>query len=448
MAEEELGPDEIDAEPTKGFFIDMLTRDIALDQAILDLVDNSIDGAKALSANGNGFTDRWVKLNISREEFSIVDNCGGFSKQAARTYAFKFGRPEGTTRTPGSIGQFGVGMKRALFKFGRHFVVRSVTPDESWKVEVSVTDWEHQKGWLFPIENADVPNGPLEAPGTEIVVTKLRPEVAARFSLKSFENGVVDLIKSKHRQFISDGLTISVNGRHLSATNLSLLVNDDFTPGIDNLVFKDDGKSPVHARIVVGVGPSSPKEAGWYVVCNGRVILEADRTITTGWGLLEEAANRTLIPSFHNQFARFRGVVSFDSDDSSLVPWNTTKTNVDQDNKVWQGTFPRMVEMMRPVIKFLNDLDADIDEFSREESPLNKFVMKSRAIAPDNIAKESAAFHAPDRSSFVRGPRTVKIQYSRPVADVELLQEALGVYSAKAVGEATFDAILQRQKRQ
>jgi hypothetical protein len=37
----------ISAEPTKSFFVDMLTRDIALEQAILDLVDNSVDGAKA-----------------------------------------------------------------------------------------------------------------------------------------------------------------------------------------------------------------------------------------------------------------------------------------------------------------------------------------------------------------------------------------------------------------
>ncbi len=34
----------INAEPTKGFFIDMLTKDIGLVDCILDLVDNSIDG--------------------------------------------------------------------------------------------------------------------------------------------------------------------------------------------------------------------------------------------------------------------------------------------------------------------------------------------------------------------------------------------------------------------
>ena len=76
-----------------------------------------------------------MKLEFDKEKFVISDNCGGFGKEAARRYAFKFGRPDQSTRTPHSIGQFGVGMKRALFKFGRHFVVKSQTSDESWKVE-------------------------------------------------------------------------------------------------------------------------------------------------------------------------------------------------------------------------------------------------------------------------------------------------------------------------
>lgn len=45
--------DRINAEPTKAFFVDMLTRDIPLEQAVLDLVDNSVDGAKSMK-NGAG----------------------------------------------------------------------------------------------------------------------------------------------------------------------------------------------------------------------------------------------------------------------------------------------------------------------------------------------------------------------------------------------------------
>jgi len=37
-----FGP--IDASPTKDFFVSMLTRDISLDDAILDLLDNCVDG--------------------------------------------------------------------------------------------------------------------------------------------------------------------------------------------------------------------------------------------------------------------------------------------------------------------------------------------------------------------------------------------------------------------
>ena len=443
-----LPNNQIDAEPTKSFFIDMFTRDIPLDQAILDLVDNSVDGAKALIASQGGTYDqRWIKLEFDKEKFSIIDNCGGFDRKAAREYAFKFGRPGGAVRTPHSIGQFGVGMKRALFKFGRHFVVNSATPTESWQVEVPVDAWEAEPGWTFPM--SDLPANAVvsqDASGTQIVVTKLRPEVSSRFNQQNFHNNIIELIKSKHRQFISEGLSIVVNGKHVDATSLLLLVNDGLRPGIDNLHWAESGRDSVTARIIVAVAPSIPRQAGWYVVCNGRVVLEADRTPVTGWGLMEEAKSKLLVPSFHNQFARFRGLVFFDSNDSSQVPWNTTKTSVDQDNPYWRETFDRMIEMMRPVIDFLNELDADIDEHSKQDSPLNQYVTKSTTVSPDGL-QNAIAFQAPTRERFVKGPKKITIQYSRPVDDVAILQDVFGVHSARAVGEATFDSALRKQKR-
>ena len=38
----------INAMPTKAFFVNMLVRDINLERAVLDLLDNCIDGAKSL----------------------------------------------------------------------------------------------------------------------------------------------------------------------------------------------------------------------------------------------------------------------------------------------------------------------------------------------------------------------------------------------------------------
>ena len=145
-----------------------------------------------------------------------------------------------------------------------------------------------------------------------------------------------------------------------------------------------------------------------------------------------------MIPSFHNQFARFRGIVTFDSDDSARVPWNTTKTDVDQDNPVWRMTFGRMMEMMRPVISFLNDLDNDIDEHTKDHSPLHEYVSKAKPVAPENLPAK-AAFAAPARGTIRKGPKTIKIQYSKPVDQVEFLMEELAVGTAKAVGERTFE---------
>lgn len=36
--------DEVSANPVKRFFVEMLTRDISLEDAILDLLDNCVDG--------------------------------------------------------------------------------------------------------------------------------------------------------------------------------------------------------------------------------------------------------------------------------------------------------------------------------------------------------------------------------------------------------------------
>ena len=180
-------------------------------------------------------------------------------------------------------------------------------------------------------------------------------------------------------------------------------------------------------------------------MCNGRIVLESDRRDVTGWGLLEADPARTHIPSFHNQFARFRGIVRFDSSDSARVPWNTMKTDVDQESPVWQQTFERMVEMMRPVIDFLNEIDKDIGEFTPETSPLLNLVAKADRQSANNLVVKTE-FKAPRREDLAVVAKTTKIQYSRPVADVEFLQDALSVGSAKAVGERTFDLALSKQK--
>ena len=63
----------IEGNPTKKFFIEMITRDISIEDAIIDLLDNSIDGATQINPdNLNGFI---IDIKIDENRLCIKDNC-------------------------------------------------------------------------------------------------------------------------------------------------------------------------------------------------------------------------------------------------------------------------------------------------------------------------------------------------------------------------------------
>jgi hypothetical protein len=129
------------ASPTKDFFIDMLVKDIELIPAIVDLLDNAVDGARR-TRGGEQFDGLWVRIEASSERLEIKDNCGGIPVDLARDYAFRFGRPADMPRIPHSVGEFGVGMKRALFKLGKRFRIESTAKHSRFVLKVDEDDWQ------------------------------------------------------------------------------------------------------------------------------------------------------------------------------------------------------------------------------------------------------------------------------------------------------------------
>ena len=122
------------------------------------------------------------------------------------------------------------------------------------------------------------------------------------------------------------------------------------------------------------------------------------------------------------------------------------KTDVDRESPVWQQTFVRMIEMMRPVIDFLNQLDTNIQEYTREGSALLNYVATATRVSSEQL-KQKHTFESPRADELLpAGPRWVSIQYSRPLPDIEFLQDALNVHSAKSVGERTFDLAIKKQR--
>ncbi len=98
----------------------MLPRDIKLEDAILDLIDNCVDGAmrqqKSKLKQKTPFKGYFAKLRLSADGFEITDNCGGIPKDYVEE-AFSLGRPKvDKDKDLPTIGMYGIGMKRAVFK--------------------------------------------------------------------------------------------------------------------------------------------------------------------------------------------------------------------------------------------------------------------------------------------------------------------------------------------
>ncbi|ELX1483929.1 ATP-binding protein, partial [Escherichia coli] len=183
-----MANDIIEAFPAKRFFVEMLTRDIELQDAILDLLDNCLDGAlRSISSSNeeineeNKYHGFYSKINFNEDGFTIEDNCGGISGSLATSYAFRMGRPnERDIDNIPTIGVYGIGMKRAIFKLGTSSQVLSKTKDEEFKVTISPEWLSNDKNWKLDLERGNVD---LKTTGVKIIVNDLRDDVKNHFKV-------------------------------------------------------------------------------------------------------------------------------------------------------------------------------------------------------------------------------------------------------------------------
>lgn len=427
----------VHADPTKDFFITMLVKDIGLVPAIVDLVDNCVDGALRMRQDRD-FDGLSVRIEFDHSHFRVADNCGGIAVEIARNYAFRFGRPPGMAPTRHSVGQFGVGMKRALFKIGSKFSVASTSPDSRFALQVDVDEWRREeKNWTFQFSEVEEDSTfGEEDQGTVIEVRSLHEGISEDFDLENFSGRLRNELQSTHQHNLNHGLAITVNGVPLQVESLQLLASSQLKPAFVKLAFPSTKHPKMRIGIYCGIADSDPESAGWYVFCNGRLILEADQTINTGWG---EGHGRT-IPKYHNQFARFRGFTFFEADNSSLLPWNTTKTGVDEGSKVFKAVRQKMIGLMRPVIDFLNNLDAEKD---RGKRPLHQELeQRAKAVTLAKL-KASPVFAQPKADLIIE--RACNISYKKPEDEVDRVKENLGATTLREVGEKTFEYFFEME---
>ena len=417
------------AAPTKRFFIAVLVKDIYLLDALVELVDNSVDSAR--SRMRDQINQVVIDINFTPDQFSISDNAAGIPVEIAENYAFRFGRPEDAPTTPGSVGEFGVGMKRALFKLGRHFVVESRTDTERFVIDVDVDAWEDlpetdPNAWNFPFKEIAANQG--ESSGTSIVVDNLYGYALEEFASDNFGTRLMQTLTEGHAESLSEGLQITVNRQPLVGSAAVLSASAEIVPISRTWDITIDGKT-VHVRLYAGVGLPKLADAGWYVYCNGRLIERAEKSGKTGWN---SALGDDRTPKSHWQFRRFRGFLFFESQDPDVLPWNTTKTGLDIEAPAYRQVRQDMFAALKQVIEFLNALDTE----TGNPGPLTASVTQAPQISLMSLpTSETFSYTA---SPVQTGPTLARISYQQDAQLVESVRERLNARNNREVGELTF----------
>ena len=461
----------INASPAKKFFVEMLTRDIELTDAILDLVDNCLDGAMRQASNttqsSKKYKGYYARLTMNKDHFIIEDNCGGIPENIALNKAFRLGNTNyGQSKNLPTIGVYGIGMKRAMFKMGAHSIVSTKTDIDEYKVEITPEWLVDDNDWELKLETGHTG---LEFPGTKIIVSQLREGVARLLQDETvFQSNLMNVISHHFAIVINKGFKIYLNDKEIQPSLTNLMFDEQAfsnDKGITPYVYINE-KNGVQVELAVGFyrdlttdeedesfleSRNSSEKAGWTIICNDRVVVYADKTRLTGWG-------EATVPSYHTQFIGIAGVVKFTSNDAALLPVTTTKRGIDGNNELFLAVKDHMREGLKTFTSFTNKWKSFGNSSNTVKSMSNSTLPASSSEIVSKIPDKKWKASSKDFGGRYYKPtlpvpkienKVKTIKYAVEINDfnsvAEFLFDNINV-SASELGRRTFDNVLKEAK--
>ena len=432
-----------DATPEKRLFISLITRDISLAEALLDLIDNSINAALVPLADDLKTADDYqrllqnkrikpkvqIDLTVRSAKIAITDNAPGIPLKTAETHVFKFGRDTDDAVDSDRLSVYGIGLKRAMFKCGNKIRIKSDHRKGGFALNLNVQEWAKIKAEPWQFEITPRP-GTITDCGTQIVITKLHDDVLRRMDDGLFLAQLRDRIARTYSFFMGRVVDITLNG--------TIIEKETFEIGSNyaNEKFKS-GK--VSCNITAGIAATTgevfrDKNSGWFVFCNGRAVLFADKSSMTGWA-------GAGLPIFQPKHRPFLGTVFFVSADTEALPWTTTKASVNEESAIWQETKRHMVKAGRIVIGFL---DKRYTDEGTEVAPADLHAASGKPVSLITAAVAAPSEFAPPKAPR---PSTTKIQYQAKDSDIRKIATYLrkSGMGGSAVGRYTFNYFLKNE---
>ena len=337
----------------------------------------------------------------------------------------------------GQLGAYGIGLKRAIFKISEEFSMESKTLGSGFTTSLNVAQWaehdENMEDWRIPVQYTKGTKRAKEA-GTEIKFVALRDEVKMRLRDPAFLSRLESSVAQTYALFLERSVRVLVNKTIIEPWEIPIGSSDQITPGHTQFT-----KGEVKVRILAALAARRPEwtydRAGRYVLCNGRVVLAADKGDLTGWGFG--------LPRFHSKYNGFVGAAIFTSRNPLALPWTTTKRGLNKESPVYQSAMREMTLLGKPIISFLNDMyPSEAVEEPAERKIAERVVQSDLRVL---TSKGSTSFKV-EKSAATR-KTTVRIQYDAEVSDIEKVKKVLRQprWGANKVGKYTFDHYLRTE---
>ena len=432
------------ANPEKRLFISLLTRDISLIAAFLDLIDNSVNAAIEPTAERLETAENYVevlndkkvkpetdiRLDFTSDSVTIEDNAPGISADTAASHVFRFGRAQEDEKESDRLSVYGLGLKRAFFKLGNKVKIVSDHVSGGFELDLDVSKWslETKMPWSFLLSRREPAK--KKKCGTTIQVYELYPETRKRIDDGIFEGQLRDAVSKTYSYFLTNFVNITINGTLIRSTILQVGSNS----ATDQFEADD-----VSCAITAGLGTPedgkyTDKGSGWFVFCNGRTVVSADKSSLTGW-------NNNGLPIFQPKHRPFLGTVYFVSKYADRLPWDTTKSRINEDSEIWQEAKRHMTLVGKPITSFLDSRYTD--DGTEVEADELKEASRERVDAVVASVRRRSDFRRPQRP-----PReSMQIQYSAKIENVDRIREFLSRpgMSGSEVGRYTFRFYLRNE---
>lgn len=309
----------LDGSPTKEFIITTITKDISIEAAIFDFIDNSINAIERIikSKRLQGYG---VNIEINKDSFVIADNCGGISKDKVFKDAFRIG-----SSSDYKAGH-GIGLKRAFLKFGKNIILESNRKDYSCIISVNVDNWGNNNNWTFDSVKTNYAEEQPE--GFKINISNLYKDISNTFSKNSFINTLIEQIATRYRYILENSFRININGQDI----IPKFINGKI---IEESPYRIFDETQVKVKLYIN---NLNKDNGWDIVINNRCIVERDKTSLTQW-------KKRLICKGCS-YDNFVGEVLINSDNIKKLPILSTKDGIDVNSRVYEKILNYMYEII------------------------------------------------------------------------------------------------------